>query len=137
MKKIFSKVEKGLLLHAIHRYEDITEKRADISPEEEFLQVSTFRLKKDKTFRAHYHIENIKETNRTQESWVVIKGSVKVMLYDIDKRLISEEILKQGDCTVTFRGGHNYLCLEDDTVVYEYKTGPYQGQKLDKEFIYV
>ena len=135
MKKIFSKVEEGLLLHAIYRLEDITEKRNDISPEEEFLQVSTFRLKQGRTFRPHQHIEHIKETNRTQESWVVIKGSVKVMLYDIDKTLVSEEILHHGDCTITFRGGHNYLCLEDDTVIYEYKTGPYQGQKLDKEFI--
>jgi cupin fold WbuC family metalloprotein len=137
MKKIFSKVEQSLLLHTIYRFEDITENRTDISPEEEFLQVSTFRLKSGKTFRAHQHIEHIKQTNRTQESWVVIKGSVKVLLYDIDDKLISEEILKRGDCTVTFRGGHNYLCLEDDTVIYEYKTGPYQGQKLDKEFINV
>ena len=25
--------------------------------------------------------------------------------------------------------------LEDNTIVYEYKTGPYEGQKLDKTFI--
>ena len=36
---------------------------------------------------------------------------------------------------MTFRGGHNYLCLEDDSLVYEYKTGPYYGQKKDKVFI--
>ena len=32
-------------------------------------------------------------------------------------------------------GGHTYSILEDDTVIYEYKTGPYFGQTLDKEFI--
>ena len=32
-------------------------------------------------------------------------------------------------------GGHTYEILESDTLVYEYKTGPYEGQKLDKEFI--
>jgi hypothetical protein len=36
---------------------------------------------------------------------------------------------------MTFRGGHNYLILEDDTIVYEYKTGPYLGQELDKVFL--
>jgi hypothetical protein len=36
---------------------------------------------------------------------------------------------------MTFRGGHNYYILEEDTIVYEYKTGPYLGQDLDKEFI--
>jgi hypothetical protein len=25
-------------------------------------------------------------------------------------------------------GGHTYQILEDDTIVYEYKTGPYEGQ---------
>jgi len=58
-----------------------------------------------------------------------------VFLYDVDQTLLAEETLRQGDCTISFRGGHNYLCLEDDTVVYEYKTGPYYGQELDKEFI--
>ena len=34
-----------------------------------------------------------------------------------------------------FDGGHTYEILVDDTVVYEYKTGPYMGQAKDKEFI--
>jgi hypothetical protein len=33
---------------------------------------------------------------------------------------------------MTFQGGHNYLALEEDTVVYEYKTGPYYGHAMDK-----
>ena len=57
MKKIFSKVEEGLLMHTINRYDEIAEKRTDLSPEEEFLQVSVFRLNEGKTFRAHQHIE--------------------------------------------------------------------------------
>ena len=44
-------------------------------------------------------------------------------------------MIKQGDCSMTFEGGHTYTILEDDTVVYEYKTGPYQGQKMDKVFL--
>ena len=28
-----------------------------------------------------------------------------------------------------------YTILEDNTIVYEYKTGPYEGQELDKKFI--
>ena len=48
---------------------------------------------------------------------------------------ITKEILEQGDCSITFRGGHNYLCIEDDSIVYEYKTGPYKGVENDKEFL--
>ena len=36
---------------------------------------------------------------------------------------------------MTFQGGHTYEILEEDTIVYEYKTGPYKGQANDKEFI--
>jgi cupin fold WbuC family metalloprotein len=135
MEKIYSKLDKNILLHTIHRLSDTGEKRIDLCPEEEYLQVSTFRLKEGKTFRPHRHITCEKTVDITQESWVIIRGKVKVFLYDIDKTLLTEKILTQGDCTITFRGGHNYLCLEDDTLVYECKTGPYYGQEKDKEFI--
>ena len=36
---------------------------------------------------------------------------------------------------MTFRGGHTYTLLEDDTIVREYKTGPYKGIDMDKVFI--
>ena len=70
-----------------------------------------------------------------QESWVVIQGRVQVMFYDTDGSLLQTSVLNAGDASMTFQGGHNYLILKDDTVVYEYKTGPYQGQALDKVFI--
>ena len=70
-----------------------------------------------------------------QESWVVVKGSVECHFYDIDGTLLEKPILEVGDCSVTLAGGHTYLILEDDTVVYEYKTGPYKGQKMDKVFL--
>jgi hypothetical protein len=92
-------------------------------------------MKEGQTFKAHKHITLVKETNIAQESWIVIKGSVKCVFYDLDDTIIAEPILYPGDCSMTFRGGHNYLILEDDTIVYEYKTGPYLGQELDKVFL--
>jgi hypothetical protein len=70
-----------------------------------------------------------------QESWVVIQGKVKCFFYDLDDSMIEEIILNTGDASFTLEGGHNYLTLEDDTLVYEYKTGPYEGQINDKTFI--
>jgi hypothetical protein len=135
MKKIYSKLEPKKLLHIIYRATEIEEKRCDISPDTEYLQVSAFELPKDKTFKAHKHIELHRSTDITQESWVVISGSIKAFHYDLDDTLISEEILSPGDVTITFFGGHNYLSLEDNSRVYEFKTGPYMGQAKDKEFI--
>jgi len=135
IEKIYSQKEQNVLLHIINRLEDITG-RTDIAPEEEFLQLATLKMPKGKTFKPHKHIwKPGKEKVVAQESWVVIKGRVKVIMYDTDDSIVAERVLQQGDCSMTFQGGHNYEILEDDTIVYEYKTGPYEGQEKDKKFI--
>ena len=136
MEKIYSNVEEGKLLHIINRLSEI-EKRTEVVPENNFIQCATLRMEKDKTFPPHKHItkQRTYEAQIAQESWVVIKGSVKCKFYDIDDALIAEPILYPGDASFTLYGGHTYEILEDDTIVYEYKTGPYEGQKLDKVFL--
>ena len=134
MEKIYSSDGK-ILLHIIFRKKDFINQRTDISPAEEFLQLSSLKLEKGKTFRPHKHIFHEKITNIAQESWVVIQGKVKALLYDLDDKITKEVILGPGDVSLTFKGGHNYEILEENTLVYEYKTGPYLGQKFDKVFI--
>jgi len=134
MEKIYSKQHPNTLLHIVYRLEEING-RTNISPEEEFLQLASLQMHKGQTFKPHKHIILEKTTNIAQESWLVIRGSVKCIFYDLDDTIIAEPILLPGDCSMTFRGGHNYFILEDHTIVYEYKTGPYLGLELDKEFI--
>ena len=135
MEKIYSKID-NRLLHVINRLEDITG-RNDIIPSNNFIQCATLKMEKGKTFDPHKHITKNRHYPEqiAQESWVVIKGSVKCILYDLDNTIIAEPILKQGDASFTLYGGHTYEILENDTIVYEYKTGPYEGQKLDKVFL--
>lgn len=135
MEKIYSRVD-GRLLHIINRIYEF-EGRKEIIPEENFLQCATLKMEKGKTFPPHKHITKDRHYSEqiAQESWVVIKGSVKCKFYDIDDNLIAEPILRQGDASFTLYGGHTYEILEENTLVYEYKTGPYEGQKLDKIFI--
>ena len=136
MEKIYSKKEPGKLLHIIYRKEDMIEGMADIVSEENFIQCSSLNLKEGKTFKPHRHIWKERTRNViAQESWVVIQGKVKCIFYDLDDEILSEPILNVGDASFTLEGGHNYLILEDNTLVYEYKTGPYEGQKLDKTFL--
>ncbi len=136
MEFIYSKVKEGKLLHIINRLDEISG-RKEVVPETNFIQCATLKMEKGKTFRPHKHIEKTRtyEKQIAQESWVVIKGSVKCKFYDIDDRLIAEPILYPGDASFTLYGGHTYEILEEDTIVYEYKTGPYEGQELDKTFI--
>ncbi len=136
MKRIYSKVDADVLLHAINRIEDIASGRTDLAAEDQFIQLSALNMEKGKTFRPHKHIwKSGEEKVIAQESWVVIKGRVKIIMYDLDDTIIATDVLNVGDCSLTFRGGHNYEVLEDETLVYEYKTGPYKGQENDKEFI--
>jgi len=136
MEKIYSKVEPTKLLHIINRVSEI-EKRNDVVPEENFIQCATLRMEKGKTFPPHKHIEKERtyKNQIAQESWVVIKGRVKCILYDIDDTVIATPIIGAGDASFTLYGGHTYEILDEDTIVYEYKTGPYEGQKLDKTFL--
>ena len=53
----------------------------------------------------------------------------------MDNSLIVETVLSAGDCVVVFKAGHAFEVLEDDTILYEFKTGPYYGVEKDKEII--
>jgi cupin fold WbuC family metalloprotein len=136
MEKIYSKVEEGKLLHIINRLSDING-RTEVIPENNFIQCATIKMEKNKTFPPHKHITKDRHYKEqiAQESWIVIKGSVRCILFDIDDQIIATPILYPGDASFTLYGGHTYEILEQDTVVYEYKTGPYEGQSLDKKFI--
>lgn len=135
MKKIYSAINKELL-HILQRLEDIGN-RADLVPKNNFIQVSSMKTSKGEKFKPHYHLwrDSLYDQTIAQESWIVISGKLKVDYYDIDQSLICSEILNQGDCTITLNGGHSYEIVEDNTIVMEFKTGPYLGQQLDKKYI--
>jgi len=140
MEIIHSKIEDGKILHIIKRLSEIENQdneRFDIVDTNNFIQCSSLNLNEGRTFKPHKHISKKRtyENQIAQESWVVIKGSVKCIFYDVDDTIIAEPILRAGDASFTLAGGHNYLILEDDTIVYEYKTGPYEGQTYDKVFL--
>lgn len=132
---IYSRIQPEKLLHIIVRREDIKPGRTDVVPPDQFLQCATLRYPKDKTFQAHRHLWRNGVENIPQESWIVIRGSVKVILYDIDGTILHEDIIQAGEASFTMEAAHNYLIMSDDTLVFEYKTGPYKGQEFDKVFI--
>lgn len=140
IKNIESKVD-GRILHRVHFMpKDIIEDddvRKELVEAENFIQCSFLKMPIGKTFRPHKHItkERHYKEQIAQESWVVIRGKVKCFFYDLDDSLLTTEVLGPGDASFTFYGGHTYEILEDDTFVYEYKTGPYEGQQFDKVFL--
>lgn len=136
MQRLYSKMDPAKLLHMVVRRSDFRPVRQNLIDAEQFLQCSTLNMAKGTTFRPHRHIWK-ERTSKViaQESWMIVQGSVRAIFYDLDDTVLDEVILNQGDASFTLEGGHNYVILEDDTFVYEYKTGPYEGQDYDKEFL--
>ena len=133
MRRIFSKVEPDKLLCVLTKKNDFSEKRLDISPENEYLQVAAQSFRKGFAVERHRHKEIIRETHITQEAWIFLSGSVNATFYDLDDTKSLEVVLEAGDCVLMFYGGHGFDVLEDDTLFYEFKTGPYTGKENDKE----
>lgn len=140
MIKIYSKIDPKKLLHIVVTTKDLYEtgkERINIVPDNEFIQCAFLHMKKGRTFQAHKHILKPAPCKKiiAQESWIVVQGCVECIFYDTDDIAISRHYLFAGDASFTLDGGHNYIALSDDTIVFEYKTGPYEGQNLDKKFI--
>ena len=135
MKRIFSKIDPDKLLHMVYFGADMVTEREEIIAPTNFLQVCSLKMTAGRTFRPHQHIwKDGPEKVIAQESWCIIKGAVEVSFYDTDGALLEQVIIRVGDISVTLEGGHTYTCLED-SVVYEYKTGPYTGIRNDKVFL--
>ena len=64
-----------------------------------------------------------------------MSGRVEVTFYTDNGVLISKAILESGDLSISFKGGHGYKTMTSDALVYEFKSGPYEGQEIDKAFI--
>ncbi len=136
MIEIYSRIKPELLLHCVHRFGEFNELRKDLISAYHFIQCSSLFMEKDHTFRPHKHIwKHYNGDTIAQESWVVVSGSVLVTYYDIDDSILCQIKIFQGDASFTLAGGHTYTILEDNTKVYEMKTGPYTGQINDKVFI--
>ena len=84
MKKIFSKVHKEELLACVIEKPQINNYRQDLSPVNEFLQVSARKFEKEISVAPHKHILNKRKIDRTQEPWIIVSGKVQIQLFDVD-----------------------------------------------------
>jgi len=135
MIKIYSQVKPGLMTHVSFKTKDAMIFRSDMTSDNEFIQAAFKRDAKGMTYDAHYHIQNERKFSHTQEVWVIMKGRVRVTLYDIDQSYLDTLELVEGSCIITMHGGHAYEIMEDDTIWFEFKNGPYQGRENDKRMI--
>lgn len=123
-------------LYAIYAPSNETKNGTEWFGEPSFpLQCSKMVYEKGKTFKAHKHILNPRIIKRTQEAFVVIKGRIGVGILSEDKEPIGDFELGPGDMILIYKGYHAIKVLED-CVVYEIKSGQYDGYlSEEKEFL--
>src|SRR6266566_7598385 len=134
MEKVFSSSAPGLLLHVIMNAATSLSDRVDLSPPEELLQISVIPLVKGRALKPHRAlVRSISHDGPVQEAWIVMRGSIEVRLFDLDHTFLKAAVLPAGWMLLTFRGGHSFTTVDDQTTLIECKAGPYVGK--DYEFI--
>jgi len=137
MEKIYSRVVPSKLLHIVFRVDETPEDRQELISADNFLQCCVIRMNEGRTFRPHEHIyKDVTYTEmKSQQSMVVVRGSIVYVFYDIDGTELCRRTLNLGDIGITLHGGHTFVGLEEGSIVYEHKVGPYLGPEKDKIFI--
>lgn len=131
MIKVYSST--GVLLNVIFSLEDTQGERVDITEPSEFLQCGLIQAPAGKVFKPHYHLGREAKMH-IQEAFILIKGKASVEVFDLDNHSVGIYPLKEGGLSVLLQGGHS-LRIEEDSILYEIKNVPYEGQKKDKVWI--
>ena len=122
----------GMIITIIYRDSDWIEGLNFITPDDLFIQVGSWWYQKGKKLDSHVHNDFNRNAERTQEMTYVKKGSMRVLLFDEEKKYLSDFILYEGDLAVYAYGGHGYEILEDNTKIIEAKNGPFVDVSTDK-----
>ena len=125
--------DKEKIIAIIYRNEDWKEGLNFFTPNELYIQASSWHYPRGKKLTSHIHKVNPRQVDRTHELTYVKQGKMKVLLYGEDKKFLEEFILNEGDLAVYAYGGHGYEILEDNTQIVEVKNGPFINVSQDKE----
>jgi len=104
----------------IHRVQE-----AEVQRLVNFLQPGTY-------IRPHKH-----PLDHATESIILLKGSIRFFTFDDDGRLLTDHVISSaplpGVLDMEPNVWHSFLVLEEDTILFECKKGPYNAD-TDKEF---
>ena len=132
MIKIYSKTEPDRLLHLILDTHEPFASRLDLCEAGQWLQVSVLHLPPAKKVSPHIHQPRSRQPpggpGITQECWIVLRGEIKIRLFDLDQTLLHQQTLSSGHLLMTFYGGHALECEANGALMIECKNGPYQGR---------
>ena len=130
LEKIFSGQQ---LLALILRSEFEAEGIEFFTPSHFSQQLGYMNRPKGFTITPHLHNVVNRDVELTQEVLFIKSGSVKMDIFDLDKKLIKTCLLNKGDVVLLASGGHGFTMLEKSEII-EVKTGPHLGEKDKTRF---
>ena len=129
--KVFSICDPKVLLAILYSPQD-PDTRVDLADSSGILQVAVIPMNEQFKVPPHVHNSLERQTIGTSESGVVLNGSIKLDVFDVDNIQVGSWILRKGSIAITEKGGHGLTSLQSNTLVYEFKNGPYWGPDADK-----
>lgn len=96
------------------------------------MQLASFNLEKGEEIVRHHHPDQERKIRTTSEVIVVLKGEIKVDLYDLELNYHSNHIISEGEVIALFSGGHGITITQNAEFI-EVKQGPY-NPATDKEY---
>ena len=123
----FNNVKIAKILNSKHLDDGLT----FFTEDDNTIQIGSWKYKKNKILPAHYHNTFKRESFVTQEAVYVVKGKIKCEIYEENGNFISSHILSKGDLMIQFSKAHQYIMLKD-SIVLEFKNGPYFGAEKDR-----
>lgn len=129
--QIYSASNPSVLLATLYSPQNINN-RVDLTKPNGILQAAVMVFHEGAQVSPHKHNLVERQTTGTSESWVVMEGSIKFELFDLDDKPLESWILNRGSIVITEQGGHSLTSLKPNTLIYEFKNGPYWGADVDK-----
>ena len=102
-----------------------------LTPDEASLQIGMIVYGGGKAIQPHVHLPVTREVHGTSECILVRRGACEIDIYTELKEHIATRPLRTGDIVLLLGGGHGFR-MQEDTVLFEVKQGPFVGMK-DKE----
>ena len=106
--------------------------RVNLTEPNQIMQVSLARMSQFHSVQKHKHLPIERSTIGTSEGWLVLKGRFEVEIFDTDHTSVGKFYLKKLDMILTFNGGHSLYATKHNSIICEFKNGPFKGSDSDK-----
>ena len=106
--------------------------RTNLTEPNQIIQASLIKMDRFQSVPSHEHLPIERYTTGTAEGWLVLNGSFEAEIFDIDQTSLGRYLLRKFDTILMFNGGHSLKATKKNSIIFEFKNGPFKGSDSDK-----